>query len=126
MAKSSNRYSQLIETVFFKHYRNGDTEVRFDRSEFEAEAKILKIDLPKNQGDIVYSFRYRTPLPERILALCGPEEEWTIHGVGRGQYQFRKGPATRIAPQANLLPAKIPNATPSIVDQYAIEDEQAY
>jgi hypothetical protein len=125
MAKSSNRYSQLIETVFFKHYRNGDTEVSFDRSEFEAEAKILEIDLPKNQGDIVYSFRYRTALPERILALCGPEEEWTIHGVGRGRYQFRKGPATRIAPQADLLPAKIPNATPSIVDQYAIEDEQA-
>jgi hypothetical protein len=81
MAKSSNRYSQLIETVFFKHYRNGDTEVNFDRSEFEAEAKILEIDLPKNQGDIVYSFRYRTALPDRILALCGPEEEWTIHGV---------------------------------------------
>jgi hypothetical protein len=125
MTKKANRYSKLIETVFFQHYEDGSTVVTFDRAEFEAEAENLGIKLPKNQGDIVYSFRYRAPLPERILALCKPDEEWTIHGVGRGRYQFRKGPATRITPQLGLLPAKIPNATPSIVDQYALEDEQA-
>ena len=32
MAKGKNRYTQLIEAIFLAHYREGDTEVAFERS----------------------------------------------------------------------------------------------
>ena len=52
-----NRYSQLIEHIFFKHYRPGVASFESAREELESSAKKLKIKLPKNLGDLIYSFR---------------------------------------------------------------------
>jgi hypothetical protein len=62
-----NRYQVLIEKVFFDHYRAGSKEVLFARDELIAAAKKLKIELPKNLGDAVYSVRYRTPMPAKVV-----------------------------------------------------------
>ena len=58
-SKKRNRYAAIIEDIFFSKYKTGAREVAFERMEFEACAKKLKIALPKNLGDLVYSFRYR-------------------------------------------------------------------
>lgn len=124
-AKALNRYEALIETIFVRHYKNGDTVVAFPREDLEGTAKKLKIQLPKNLGDVIYSFRYRNPLPARILATQPPGQEWLIEGSGRAKYEFRLVPINRIAPNPNLVVTKIPDATPEIISASSLSDEQA-
>ena len=59
----TNRYKILIERIFFDHWKKGETEFEFARDEIKEKAGELKIELPDNVGDIVYSFRYRTRSP---------------------------------------------------------------
>lgn len=128
MAKTKagpNRYKQLIEEIFFDHWKDGCTEFEFERSELKPKAADLKIDLPDNLGDIPYSFRYRTSLPERIVATQPAGREWIIEGAGRSRYRFKLVPATRIRPAENLARIAIPDATPEIIRAYALDDEQA-
>ena len=66
--KPTNRYTRIIERIFFDHYVEGATEVSFDREDITRVAGEMKIDLPKNLGDIVYTFRYRGQLPESVRA----------------------------------------------------------
>jgi len=120
-----NRYQVLVQKVFFDHYKPGATEVLFERDELIAAAKKLKIKLPKNLGDVVYSVRYRTPLPVRVRATQPQGHEWIIDGVGRSQYAFRLAKISRIIPNPNLVTIKIPEATPEIIAAYALADEQA-
>ncbi|MCZ6333738.1 hypothetical protein O5173_25580, partial [Escherichia coli] len=62
--KPQNRYHQLVEKIFFDKYVDGDLEVLFERLEINRAAKDLGIDLPSNVGDVIYSIRFRTPMPE--------------------------------------------------------------
>jgi hypothetical protein len=124
-AMKENRYQVLIEKVFFDHYVTGAREVLFERDELVAAAKKLKIELPKNLGDAVYSVRYRTPMPAKIAATQPSDHEWIIDGVGRSQYAFRLSKVSRIIPNPNLVTIKIPDATPEIITAYALSDEQA-
>ena len=70
MAESGNRYSRLIEYIFLGNHRNEAQEVNFRREDLVSAAKELGMELPKNLGDIIYSFRYRTALPESIRKLA--------------------------------------------------------
>ena len=97
----------------------------FERVEFEECAKKLKIKLPKNLGDLVYSFRYRTNLPERIVELAGPKEVWVIRPVGKGKYLFALIPDIPIVPNGAMAVTKVPDSTPGVVVKYAFDDEQA-
>lgn len=124
-ATGGNRYQALLEKIFFDHYRKGATEVEFDRDEFLAAAKALKVELPKNIGDAIYAVRYRIPLPAKIIATQPAGLEWTIDGVGKAKYAFRLTKNSRIEPNANLVTIKIPDATPEIISAYALSDEQA-
>jgi hypothetical protein len=124
-ASAKNRYQTLLEKVFFDHHRKGAKEVIFDRDEVIAAASALKIALPKNIGDVIYSVRYRTPLPMAILATQPAGFEWTIEGVGRARYAFRLAKVSRIVPNPNLITIKVPDATPEIISAYALSDEQA-
>ena len=124
-AKAGNRYQALLEKIFFNHFAPGAVEVTFERNELIAAAKKLKIDLPKNLGDIVYSVRYRTPMPAKVIATQPAGSEWTIEGVGRSHYAFRLAKTVRITPNPNLETIKIPDATPEIIGAYALSDEQA-
>jgi len=120
-----SRYDQLIERVFFNHYTEGVNEVYFDREEFAATARDLGIELPKNLGDIVYSYRYRNRLPERIRGLLPEGEEWIIRSVGRGKYVFAKCPVHEVRPNPRLSKIKVLDSTPEIIRRYALSDEQA-
>lgn len=120
-----NRYRILIERIFFDHWIEGVTEFEFERSEIEAHAAQNSIQLPKNIGDLIYSFRFRYPLPEAILRTQPSTLEWIIEGAGRARYRFRLAKVTRIIPNASLIRIAIPDATPELIRAYALDDEQA-
>ena len=92
MARTPNRYTQLIETIFFRHYRTGMTEFTFDRSEIISTAQDLGIELPKNVGAVIYTFRYRQRLPEKIRETASKGNEWSIHPAGTAVYRFVLAP----------------------------------
>lgn len=124
-AKTPNRYDRLIESVFFDHYRKGMKEVSFLREELIQKAGQLKVELPKNVGDIIYAFRYRAALPLSIRELAPEGAEWLIRLVGSGKYVFSLSDAARIVPNSLLAETKIPDATPGVIKKYALGDEQA-
>lgn len=108
-----------------KGFRKGSTCIPFSREELVDTAAKLGIKVPKNIGDVLYSFRYRYPLPEEILRTQPKGKEWIIEGSGRAQYEFKLVPINRISPNGNLVTIKIPDATPEIVTSSALSDEQA-
>lgn len=57
-----NRYQRIMERIFFAHYQEGARELSFERDEMVHAAQELGINLPKNLGDVLYSFRYRSVL----------------------------------------------------------------
>lgn len=122
---ANNRYAQLIEDIFFKRYQKGNTRVEFIREDIEKTAYLLGIKLPKNLGDVIYSFKFRASLPETIKATAAPGKEWVIKNIGRSQYAFEQLANARILPDTMLMAIKIPDATPGIVERYALEDEQS-
>ena len=111
--------------MFFHHYVEGDTEVPFERSDIELAAKRLEVPLPKNLGDVLYSVRYRTSLPDSVIETQTVGREWLVEGTGRGKYLFRMVRVNRILPRSDLAAIRIPDATPSIVSACALSDEQA-
>lgn len=123
--KVQNRYSAIIAKVFTNHYGKRGESFEFTRSEFEGVASGLGITLPKNVGDLIYSFRYRNELPASILATAKDGLEWIIEGAGRAKYRFRLVKLNRIVPREELLTIKVPDATPEIIGAYALGDEQA-
>jgi hypothetical protein len=124
-AKKQNRYDQIIEKVFFDNHTKRAREVAFERTEFEAAARRLGIDLPKNVGDVIYSFRYRNPLPDSVRATAPTGLEWVIEGAGRAKYAFKAVALARVVPTAGLAETKVPDATPGLIEMYALSDEQA-
>jgi hypothetical protein len=120
-----NRYQALIASIFQRHYRKKLTVIPFTRLEMIASAGELGITLPKNPGDILYSFRYRNPLPAGILKTQPEGMEWVIEGAGRALYEFRLVPINRITPNPSLITIKIPDATPEIISTNSLSDEQA-
>ncbi|MDD2240192.1 MAG: endonuclease [Kiritimatiellae bacterium] len=123
--RKKNRYAAIIEKIFFSKYTKGDEEIAFEREDLERAAKALRIKLPKNLGDIIYSIRYRTELPKRVLKTQPEGKEWIIEGRGRALYCFRLVSENRIVPNDQLAAIKVPDATPEIVSFYALSDEQA-
>ena len=120
-----NRYSQIIEAIFLKSYQEGKTEIPFTRDEIISSAAVLNIELPKNLGDILYSFRYRASLPANITDKAPKGFEWIIRPVGRALYKIVLTRETYFKPSEYLAETKIPDATPGIISKYAMNDEQA-
>lgn len=129
MAKKSgnakSRYKALIEKIFLDRYTKGAEEISFGREDFSDAAKDLGIVLPKNIGDVLYSIRFRTPMPESILSMQPEGKEWIIEGNGRSLYLFKLVPKNRIVPNRDRITIKIPDSTPEIISAYALSDEQA-
>jgi hypothetical protein len=120
-----NRYEVLILTIFRSRYKRGVGDFEFERSELETVAKDLGVELPKNLGDLIYSFRYRSALPKEILATETSGKEWIIEPAGRAKYRFRLAKISRIVPRHDLVATKIPDSTPEIIAAWALTDEQA-
>ena len=125
MAEMKNRYSQIIEAIFSKYFQKGSKEIQFERLDIITAAKKLRIRLPKNLGDVLYSFRYRTPLPKSILEKAPKGLQWIIRPAGRARYKFVLATESAIVPSKILAETKIPDATPGVIGKYKLNDEQA-
>lgn len=123
--KELNRYSRLIESIFSKYFHKGVHEIVFERNEIEKAAKELKIILPKNLGDVLYTFRYRSALPESITSTAPDGYEWMIRPAGRSKYKLALVQQSIVIPSNMMAETKIPDATPGIISRYALNDEQA-
>ena len=124
--KKENCYSQILALVFDAGHKPDATEVKFARTDLEHAASAIGIDLPKNLGDLIYSFRFRYPLPQAIIDKAPEGHEWIIRGTGRAQYSFVAVPnQVRVRPREGLITTKIPDATPEIIRATALGDEQA-
>lgn len=124
-APGGNRYERLIEKIFFDRWQNGAKEFEFEREDLEKAAAELGIRLPKNLGDVIYSTRYRTELPESIRKTADAGLHWIIAPAGRAKYRFVQTAVNRIVPRTDLVAIKVPDATPEIIARYALGDEQA-
>src|SRR2546427_12908998 len=120
-----NIYTSIIERIFHSKYRQGMREVDFEREDIVRFANKLKIAIPKNLGDLVYSFRYRAALPESIRATAPKGETWIIRPTGKAKYRFVLTADRALVPNESMTATKVPDATPGIVTKYAFDDEQA-
>ncbi len=118
-------YRAIISYIFNKHYPTNPDGFVFVRDEIVEAVTTLDLQRPANLGDVIYSFRYRQPLPEHILDTADPGLEWIIEGAGRAKYRFKQVKLSRILPRNDLLTIKIPDATPEIIRKNAKYDEQA-
>lgn len=120
-----NRYARIIERIFLSRYKPGAAKVPFEREDIVGAAETLKIKLPKNLGDIIYSFRYRVALPEAVRARAPKGKEWIIRPAGASKYCFVATTQATITPSAMMAETKVPDSTPGVIGMYALNDEQA-
>jgi hypothetical protein len=123
--KESNRYTKILEAIFINHFKKGMTEIEFERTEFSQVADKLGIVLPKNLGDVLYSFRYRTLLPKSITSKAPKGHEWIIRPAGKGKYKLAIVKQSAIIPSSVLAETKIPDSTPGVIAKYSMNDEQS-
>ena len=60
-----------------------------------------------------------------MKALAPKGKEWIIRPAGRAIYRFALVPEWNLVPNALLSQIKIPDATPGVIEKYALSDEQA-
>jgi hypothetical protein len=123
--KGSNRYTKILEAIFINHFKKGMIEIEFERTEFSKVADKLGIILPKNLGDVLYSFRYRTLLPKSITSKAPKGHEWIIRPAGKGKYKLAIVKQSAIIPSSVLAETKIPDSTPGVIAKYSMNDEQS-
>ncbi|MBS7792469.1 hypothetical protein KTR66_20925 [Roseococcus sp. SDR] len=126
-AKAGNLYNSVISAIFFKHFdpSNPSLPIPFNRRELKATAIALGMDEAGNDGDILYSFRFRKPFPKEILDTQPEGFEWRLDLNGRSKYLFKLAKPSKIIPDVTLEAINIPDATPEIIKQYSLSDEQA-
>lgn len=125
MAKKGTKYASIIEAIFIDNYHAGMTEVPFNRNHIISYAKKLGLTVPKNVGDVVYSFRYRAELPEKIEETAPDGKKWLIVGTGSGSYEFKLGNESNILPNEHMEEIPIPDNTPEVITLYQLSDEQS-
>lgn len=130
MAKrlTATDYDRIIENQFFRKYAENKeaSEFNFTLRELESVTSELLAneelsEFIKNIPDIIYTYRSRRPLPEKILK----KGHWIIQPKGKGKYSFMKikrYPFVEI--QKGLAAIDILNALPEIVEKYIANDEQ--
>lgn len=119
-----NRYTAIIEEIFKSHYKEGSTVIEFSRDELTSTADRLGIPLPKNLGDVLYSFRFRSNLPASILQTAKEGRVWLIRLAGRGEYRFEMVVDRPLSPNPSLVARKIPDATPGLITRYSLSDDK--
>lgn len=126
MARTRGNLAQrIIESIFIERYRPDSQQVPFTRDDIISTALALGAARPKNVGDIVYSLRYRVPLPESIRREAPPGREWAIFPGGNAVYTLRTVPFNLIEPRQGLRTVRLPDSTPGVISKYSLSDEQA-
>jgi hypothetical protein len=116
---------QIIDKIFAARHSPGLQEVTFTRDDLISAAAALGAPRPKNLGDIVYSLRYRVPLPDSIRRTAPRGREWAIFPGGNAVYTLRTVPFNLIEPRKGLRTIRLPDATPGVISKYSLTDEQA-
>ncbi len=116
---------RIIAKIFADHYKPGLYEVAFRRDELVAAAEALGEPRPRNLGDVVYSLRYRVPLPDSVREAAPPNTEWAIFPGGNAVYVLRAVPFNHIEPRKGIRTVRLPDSTPGVIAKYAMSDEQA-
>ena len=116
---------RLIEKIFSERHRSDLQEVTFTRDDLISAATALGAARPKNLGDVVYSLRYRVPLPDSVRQTAPPGREWAIFPGGNAIYTMRTVPINLIEPRQGLRTIRLPDATPGVIAKYSLTDEQA-
>lgn len=122
---AKDRYSAIVEGIFHGRYQAGDKSVGFRRDQITAVALSLGMARPRNLGDVIYTFRYRRPLPASIRATAPTGKTWIIRAAGTARYRFDLVSDISLTPNPSLAVTRIPDATPGMVAKYAFSDEQA-
>lgn len=122
--KRANVYDRIIADIF-ERLSDRANDFEFGREEIEASAEKLGVKKPKNLGDVIYTYRYRKHLPKVVRDTQPGDLHWLILGAGDARYRFHLSKMIRIVPTKNAMVRKIPDATPEIIAQYALTDEQA-
>jgi len=121
-----SRYDDIMTWIFERKYRRGASEVAFDREDLVAASEALGIPRPKNLGDVVYTYRYRKALPDTIRERAEPPAGWILVPRGTARYALVIHPQGGfIEPPEGLSETLIPDATPEIVSENELSDEQA-
>jgi hypothetical protein len=123
--KKEEQYAPIITKVFQDNYRKGAHSVPFIRKEIEEVADVLGLRRPANLGDVPYTFRMRRPLPDEVMECAPMGKQWVIRGAGRSKYVFELVKQAWFFPDLSLDVTKIPDSTPTIINKYALTDEQA-
>lgn len=114
-------YESLIVDAFFARYEQGSSSVEFSRNDIRNHAKFSA----KNIGDVIYSYRYRKPMPKEIANCAPPGKGWIIKGTGDAKYKFVAVKNTAFLPNPNIVPLNIPDLTPEeILNRNGPKDEQ--
>lgn len=124
-SKKTSLAQRILEMIFAERYRPGMQEVTFTRDDLISAATKLGAARPKNVGDVVYSRRYRAPLPDSIQQTAPSGREWAIFPGGKALYTFRTVPFNFIEPRKGLRTIRLPDATPGVISKYSLTDEQA-
>lgn len=119
-----NAYKTVLARIFLAKYAVGLTTVDFSRAELESAVKDLGL-VVANLGDILYAARSRNGMPAAIVLAQPPGMEWVIEGAGKSKYRFRLTRFAQILPRSDLAVIEIPDATPEIIREYRLDDEQA-
>jgi hypothetical protein len=80
------KYNRIITGIFHRHYKKGLQSFNFHRNELVEIAAELNIKSAKNLRDILYSFRYRRPLPKEITDTAPEGMEWIIESNDKSNY----------------------------------------
>jgi len=123
--RGPNRYTRIVARLFEERFKPGDVEVPFTRDDIVEAARALDVKLPKNLGDVLYSFRFRTELPSSITGKAPAGKVWIIRPSGRGRYRFFATKVAVFGPRVGASVTKVPDSTPGLIEKYALSDEQA-
>lgn len=123
---NDTRYVQIMRKLFEEKWEKDSEGFEWEREDLSRIADDLRIKVPKNLGDNIYSIRHgREDLPDEICALAPPERAWLLLPNGKGKYRFVLAERAFLDPDLSKQPIKIPDSTPQIVARYAKTDEQA-
>ena len=123
--KKRSGAQRIIAKIFADRFEPDKREVAFPRDDLIAAANALSLERPKNLGDIIYSLRYRVPLPDSVRNKAPAGLEWAIFPGGNAIYVLRAVPFNLIKPRTGLRVIRLPDATPGVIARYAMSDEQA-
>lgn len=111
------QYSDTITEIFSTYYSPGITEFTFRRDEISLNVK--------NLGDVIYTYRYRSPFPKQILDTEPAGLNWIIKPSGDASYTFKLAKGCRITPDFSLPANTISDLSSDLVKRHRTNDEQA-